>query len=140
MPTGLNSGNFNEGILMKRFWLFLSLVENTRNKSASFSRLDMGTRPLLRVSPLFKLWITEFLKTFKQFLVDLFMITRNDHSTNMPNFMEPNGRGNDLKIASFFSFLQNVAILKFKGHFLQEIMGKIKILLLIIIFGPQASK
>ena len=25
-------------------------------------------------------------------------------------YMEPNGRGNDLKMASFFSFLQNVAI------------------------------
>ena len=40
-------------------------------------------------------------------------------------YIEPNGKTNDLKVASVFSFLQNVAFLKFKAHFLQGIMGKI---------------
>ena len=40
-------------------------------------------------------------------------------------YVKPNDRGNDLKIASFFSFLQNVAFSKFEAHFVQGIMGKI---------------
>ena len=54
------------------------LAGNTRNNSASFFCLDMGTRPLLRVFPIFKLWITESPKPFKQILADLFLITRRD--------------------------------------------------------------
>ena len=38
-------------------------------------------------------------------------------------YMELNGRGNDLKIASFSSFLKSVTFLKFKAHFLQGVMG-----------------
>ena len=51
-------------------------------------------------------------KIFKQILADLFLITRKDQQTNVPNLMkgiESDGRWNDLKIDSFFSFLQNVA-------------------------------
>ena len=58
----------------------------------------------------------------------------------MQSFIElsgtKNGIGNDLKIDSFSSFRQNVAFLIFKAHFLQGIIGKIHIFLLIIIFGP----
>ena len=80
-----------------------SQTENTRNKSASFPHFDMGMRPLFPVFPLLKLWITESPKIFKQILENLFVITKMAH---LP--MEPNGRGNDLKMASIFSFLKNV--------------------------------
>ena len=84
-----------------------SLAGNTRNKSARFSFLDMGTRPFFRVFPLFKNWTIESQKIFKKILADLFLITRKDYQTNAQvslKYMEANGRGNDLKIASFFSF------------------------------------
>ena len=41
------------------------------------------------------------------------------------NYIEPKGWRNDLKVTSFFS---NRRFLKFSGHFLQGIMGKILIL------------
>ena len=56
-----------------------SLAGNTRNKSAGFPCIDMGTRPLFRVFPFFEPQITESPKIFKQILADLFVITRKDH-------------------------------------------------------------
>ena len=50
MPKGLISGTFNEGMRMKRFGNVSSLARNTRNKSKSFSFLDMETRPLFMFS------------------------------------------------------------------------------------------
>ena len=55
MAKGLISGTFNEEIRTKRFW---SCFKSGRNKYASFSCLDIGTRLLFRVFPLFKLWTT----------------------------------------------------------------------------------
>ena len=51
-------------------------------------------------------------------------------------YIEPDGKDNDLKIASSFS---KYRFLKFKVHFLQGIMGNIQILLLMIMFVLQAS-
>ena len=62
-----------------RFGHVSTLAGNTKNKSASFSCLDMGKRPLFCVFSLFKLWITESPKIFKQIPADLFLITRKDH-------------------------------------------------------------
>ena len=60
--------------------------------------------------PLFKLWITESPNIFKQILADLFVITGKDQMCQVSlKYMEPNSRVKDLKIASFFSFFQNVA-------------------------------
>ena len=44
-------------------------------------------------------------------------------------YMEPEGRGNDLKVVSFLQFSSECRFLKFKENFLQGIMGKIQILL-----------
>ena len=74
MPEGLISGMFNEGIPMKCFW---PCVKSDREYK--FPCFDIGTRPLFRVSPLFKIWITESPKMFRQIFVDLFVITKKDH-------------------------------------------------------------
>ena len=65
-----------------------SLAGNTRNKSASISCLDMGTRLLFRIFPPSKIWITESPEILKQILADLFVITRKHHLTNVPSFIE----------------------------------------------------
>ena len=64
---------------MKRFCHVSSVAGNTRNKSASFSCLDMGMRPLFGAFLLFKLSIIESPKEFKQILANLFVITTKDH-------------------------------------------------------------
>ena len=51
----------------------------------------MGTRPLFPVFPLFKVWVIESPKIFKQILADLFLITEKDHLTNVPTFIEVHG-------------------------------------------------
>ena len=59
----------------------------------------------------FKTWITESTKMLKQILADLFVVTRRTTKQmcqDLLKYMEPNGRGNDLKMASY-NFLQNVA-------------------------------
>ena len=115
----------------KPFCLGLSLAENTRNEPARFSCLDMRTRPLFGVFPLFKLFITVSPKTFKQIYADLFerIRTKKDHLANVPSFIEIHGtkrRGNDLKIASFSDFfLLKMSLFKFNAQFLKSIMGKI---------------
>ena len=71
--------------------------------------------------------------------MDSFLITRKAHLTNVRSFslkyIEANGRGNDLKMASFLVFFK-MSLFKFKALFMQGIMGKIKICRLIIIFRP----
>ena len=76
MPKGLIAGKFNERIRLKRVWSCLGLEGNTRNKSASFFCLDMGTRLFLRILLLLNLWITVSPKIFKQILANLFGITK----------------------------------------------------------------
>ena len=73
---------------------------------------------------LFKLWITESPKIFKQILMDLFVITKMDHLTNVPTFIEIHGTKRQRKMASFFSF-SKCHFLTFQAHFLQGILGKI---------------
>ena len=87
-----------------------SVAGNTKNKSASFSCLDMGTGPLFRVFPLFKRWIIESPKIFKQIIADLSVITKKDHQTNVPSFIEIRGTKRQwLENSQFFSSLQTVA-------------------------------
>ena len=49
---------------LKAFCHVSNMADNTRNKSTTFSCLDIGTRLLFRVFLIFKLWITESPKIF----------------------------------------------------------------------------
>ena len=62
-----------------------SLTGSTRNKSTSFSCLDMGTRPLSSVFLLIKFSMTESPKMLRQILADLFVIT------NVSSFIQIHG-------------------------------------------------
>ena len=83
--------SFIRGYQLIAFGHVSSQTGNTRNKSASFLYLDMGARPLFSIFSLFKLSITESPKIFKQIFADLFVITRNDHLTTLPCFIDIHG-------------------------------------------------
>ena len=59
-----------------------------------------------------KFWVTESPKIFKQTLADLFVITKMDHFTDVPSFIEIHETKRQkqwLENSQFFRFLQYVA-------------------------------
>ena len=102
MPKGLISGTFNEGIEKNAFGHVSSLAGNNRNKSASFSCLGMGTRPLFHV---FFHFPNFGLLNLKNVQANPCGFGRNNekgplNKCAMFNSIEIHGRGNDLKIKS----------------------------------------
>ena len=99
---------------MKRFWSCLSgsLAGNTRNKSASFSYLDMGTRPLFQVLSTLQTLDYRVPKNILsnpcRFILDNKSGPLNKYAASL-KYMKPNGRGIDFETASFVRFVQNVA-------------------------------
>ena len=107
MPEGLIFGKVHEG--KRAFGHVSNLAGNTRNTSVSFFCLDIGTRPLFMFFHFSNFWITVSPKLFKQILVDLFLVTKRSNKQICQvslKYIDRNGFGNDLKIASFLGFFK----------------------------------
>ena len=108
MTESLSSGTFNEGIRTKRFWSCFKSVGNVRIKSARFpaSTWEQGHF-------LFSTFQTFNYSISKNIQANPCGFIRDNKKGSLMcqvsmKYMKPDGKGNDLKIASFFSFLQNV--------------------------------
>ena len=119
-----------------------SLAKNITNKSASFSCFDMGTRPLFRIFSTFQTLDYRISKNIQANPCGFILDNKKGPLSKVPSFIELHGTNwawqrHWFENSQFFSVFFKCRFLKFKGHFLQAIMGKIKILLSIAIFVPK---
>ena len=99
VPEGLISGTFNEGIPTKRFLVMFQGWRNNRNKSTSFSCLDMGTRPLFVFFHFSNFELQHFQNySSKRTIKEMCQVSMK--------YIEPDGRDNDLKIPVFLVFFR----------------------------------